>query len=85
MINLRKYFPADRREPEESNGGWRLELRPVRVEGHHNLHAIYCQQDGSTTSQLLLTHLDRSQMQTALAAAMAALERHFAGDPGYQR
>ena len=56
---------------------WRLELKPVQVDNYHNLHAIYHRQDGSTTSELLMTQLSRSQVQAVLTAALSALKDHF--------
>ena len=56
---------------------WRLELKPVQVDNYHNLHAIYHREDGSTTSELLMTQLSRSQVQAVLTAALSALRSHF--------
>ena len=79
MFNLRKFLLSNgpRDAAGRNDGAWRVELRPVRVDGQHNLHAIHWQPDGSHTSQLLVTDLTQSQMQTALTDAVQALERLF--------
>ena len=79
MFNFRKGGTGGRHRNNKAadEQGWRLELKPVQVDNYHNLHAIYHRQDGSTTSELLMTQLSRSQVQAVLSAALSALRDHF--------
>ena len=79
MFNFRKGATGGRRRNRTvtDEQEWRLELKPVQVDNYHNLHAIYHRQDGSTTSELLMTELSRSQVQAVLTAALSALRTHF--------
>ena len=61
---------------------WCLELRPVQVDGYHNLHVVCRYPDGTSKSQLVQTNLTRSEAQDALTAAAYALERQFSSAGG---
>ena len=80
MISLGKFLASRklRNSHWQNDPRWCVELRPVRVDDSHNLHAIFRSPDGDMRSRLLATNLTRSEAQDAMNAAVHLLAQRFA-------